>query len=416
MGDLSAAELEALNASAQSIKPTPGQLGYVGASMAPGFGATDAIGEAGRMPTGNETLQQGLLADGTSMAENFDQGNYLDSGLQGLGLLGDAAYAIPVAGVAMGNLMKAPRAVKLAADAIYGGKSLDDIDLSQTPDVPQSALERYDPPRGMPKNLDQLFNKETAQRLSEAAKKGEQAGGRDWYNLDPLRQAYIDELGPEVGDATFRAYVDKIAATSPRSTVAANIRRSSYLQQLDQQGKPFAGLTNQDMPAGYGHLAHQTQDHLLQDLQASGRFDAVNRPKTSSFAENLKGNQTPMTIDTHNFAAVKGDPKNKVSPSKTQYRYLEDFQAEIADKLNMTPAQFQASVWMGADTGVADARPFMEVFDDVVARTAKRNDESKKQALTKFIKGEGALYGLGGLMAGTVYMSPESEPERQGLL
>lgn len=115
MGDLSAAELEALNASAQSIKPTSDQLGYFGASMAPMFATLDAQGLAGRMPAANETLQQGLLADGTSMAENFEQGNYLDSGLQGLGLLGDAAYAIPVAGVGIAGALKAPRAIQQAA-------------------------------------------------------------------------------------------------------------------------------------------------------------------------------------------------------------------------------------------------------------------------------------------------------------
>ena len=115
MGDLSAAELEALNASAQSIKPTSDQLGYFGASMAPMFATLDAQGLAGRMPAANETLQQGLLADGTSMAENFEQVNYLDSGLQGLGLLGDAAYAIPVAGVGIAGALKAPRAIQQAA-------------------------------------------------------------------------------------------------------------------------------------------------------------------------------------------------------------------------------------------------------------------------------------------------------------
>lgn len=413
------AEARAMHDAAQSVKPTPAQAAYMAASMAPGFASADAAGQAGRMPGPNETLQQGLLAPGVSIKENFQRGNYLDTGLQGLGLLGDAAYAVPLAGPAIAGALKAPRAVKAvadAADAIYAGKPLEKFDLSKTPDVPQSALDRYDPPRGMPKNLEPMLNKKTANRLAEAAKKGEQVGGRDWYNLEPLRQAYIDELGEELGNKTFRAYVDKIAATSPRSTVAANIRRSSYLQQLDQQGKPFAGLLNPDLPPGYGHLAHKTQDHLLQDLQSMGRFDALNRPKTSSFAENLKGNQTPMTIDTHNFAAVKGDPKNKVSPQKTQYRYLEEFQSEIADKLNMTPAQFQASVWMGADTGVADSRPFMEVFDDVVARTAERNKESKREALTKFIKGEGALYGLAGVMAGTLYMSPELQTQPKGLL
>lgn len=112
---LRAQETQDMANAARAATPTPAQAAYFGASMAPGFGATDAAGQAGRMPAANETLQQGLLADGTSMAENFEQGNYLDSGLQGLGLLGDAAYAIPAVGVGVAGALKAPRAIQQAA-------------------------------------------------------------------------------------------------------------------------------------------------------------------------------------------------------------------------------------------------------------------------------------------------------------
>ena len=112
---LRAQETQDMANAARAATPTPAQAAYFAASMAPGFGATDAAGQAGRMPAANETLQQGLLADGTSMAENFERGNYLDSGLQGLGLLGDAAYAIPAVGVGVAGALKAPRAIQQAA-------------------------------------------------------------------------------------------------------------------------------------------------------------------------------------------------------------------------------------------------------------------------------------------------------------
>lgn len=270
------------------------------------------------------------------------------------------------------------------------------MDLSGVPDVPQSPLVRYEPLRGRPSNLDALLTPETASRMTEYAKRGEQVGGREWYNTEPLRQAFVQELGQDAGQQRYGRFMDIVAATSPRSKVEQNIRRASYLYGEDVAGRPIAGLTNKDFPAGYGHLAHETQDYLLQDLAGGRSFQALSRPKTSSFAENLKGNQTPMTIDTHNFAAITGNIKNKKSPSDTQYRYLEDFQAELADKLNMTPAQWQASVWMGADTGVADARPFLEVFDDVVARTADRDKKSKSQVVRDFITGKAPLFQLAG--------------------
>lgn len=279
------------------------------------------------------------------------------------------------------------------------GETLFDLSrLDEVPDVPQVPMERYDPPRGMPPALESLLTPEASSRMEGYANVGRDKGGLGWYNLDPLRQSFMEELGQEQGTANFNSFVDKIAATSPRAKVANNIRRASYLDILDRQGQPFAGLENTDLPKGYGHIAHKTHDASLQDLQSQGSFAAMNRPKTSSFAENLKGNQAPMTIDTHNFAALKGDPKDKKSPSNTQYKYLEEFQGQIAEKMGMTPAQFQASVWMGGETGVADDRPFMAVFDDVVANTAERDGVTKKKALQNFIQGKGALYDLGPVM------------------
>jgi len=282
--------------------------------------------------------------------------------------------------------------IRNVAGDLFDLSKLDDV-----PDVPQAALERYEPKKGMPSNLEPLLTDETAKRLEGYAREGEKAGGRGWYNLEPLREKFMEEHGETEGTKLFNSYLDKVAATSPRSNVATNIRRASHLDILDRKGQQFGGLTNKDMPPGYGHIAHNTHDYSLRDLQQDGSFAALNRPKTSSFAENLKGNQAPMTIDTHNFAAVKNSMEKK-SPAKTQYKYLEDFQSEIADKIGMTPAQFQASVWMGGGTGVADARPFMEVFDDVVARTAERNGVTKKKALSGFIKGDSALYDLGPVM------------------
>lgn len=307
-------------------------------------------------------------------------------------------YGLPAAMTATaaagaGAPQESQAGVSKAGDTLFDLSKLDEV-----PDVPQFPLERYDPPRGMPKDLESILTPEAATRMAGYASVGRDKGGLGWYNLDPLRQSFMEELGLEKGTANFNSFVDKIAATSPRSTVAGNIRRASYLDVLDRQGQPFAGLTNPELPKGYGHIAHNTHDASLQDLQAQGSFAAVNRPKTSSFAENLKGNQTPVTADTHNFAALTGDPKNKKSPTKTQYKYIEEFETEIAEKMGMTPAQFQASVWMGGETGVADDRPFMAVFDDVVARTAERDGVTKKKALQNFIRGKGALYDLGPVM------------------
>jgi hypothetical protein len=285
-------------------------------------------------------------------------------------------------------------------------RMVDYQDLSQVPDVPQTPLLRPEAARGQPAALDSLLVPENAERLEQIALDGAERGGREWYNLDPLRKAFIEELGDEEGAQAFNKYVDYVAATSPRSNVATNIRRGSHFYQLDRNGQQVGGLSNADMPKGYGHIAHTTHDHKLREIEENGGLLPMSGPKVSSFAENLKGNQSPMTIDTHNYSAVRNEPDVKKSPTNTQYKYLEDFQGEIAEKLDMTPAQFQASVWIAGDTGVADARPFIDVFDDVLKRTAEKNGVTRDQALKDFINGKAPLFGLAALMSGLQLAEP----------
>jgi hypothetical protein len=329
--------------------------------------------------------------DGGDSSKNYVVFN--DETLNILNRYGLPATLTATAAAGAGAPQESQAGVRKAGETLFDLSRLDEV-----PDVPQIPLERITPARGLSPKIAPLLTPEAAARMEGYANIGKDKGGLGWYNLDPLRQAFMEELGDEQGTSAFNSFVDKLAATSPRAKVANNIRRASYLDVLDRQGQPFAGLKNDDLPPGYGHIAHKTHDASLQDLQDSGSFAALNRPKTSSFAENLKGNQAPMTIDTHNFAALKGDPKNKKSPADTQYKYLEEFQGEIAKKMGMTPAQFQASVWMGGETGVADDRPFMAVFDDVVANTAERDGVTKKKALQNFIQGKGVLYDLGPVM------------------
>jgi hypothetical protein len=285
--------------------------------------------------------------------------------------------------------------------------------LLEVPDVDQFALERYQPPRGRPKTLDRLITPEAERRLTEYAKQGMDRGGAGWYNTEALREEFINELGPEQGAERFARYMDIVSATSPKSNVAANIRRASELYRRDMAGEPIAGVK---LPPGYGHLAAKTHDASLRDLENSGSFASITRPKTSSFSQNLQGNQRPMTIDTHNMAAIAGDPTFKQSPSQTQYGFLEDWQSELGDKLGLTPAQWQSSVWVGADdiTGVDDSRPFLEVFDDLVDRTARRDGVEPEEALSNFIQGRSPLFQMGGAaVLGGAALAPDDAEAAQ---
>ena len=273
---------------------------------------------------------------------------------------------------------------------------------------PQFRLPRYEPPRGMPKSLSDsnVLGQANADRLKGLVETGWERGGGDWYHTGELYNEFVQELGPELGRERFDRYMDLVAATSPRSRVDANIKRASYLYGRDVAGENISGLTNADFPKGYGHLAHKTQDHLLRDLEGGAHFESLDRPKVSSFAENLKGNLEPMTIDTHNRQAVFLDKGGK-SPTATEYMYLEDFQRRLADELGIAPGEWQSALWVGADeiTGVADSRAFMDVFEDAVRRTAARDGKTERQVMRDFIEGKAPLASI--LAAPAIMMGAE---------
>jgi hypothetical protein len=78
------------------------QAGLLGVGFAPGAGVADYFGQFPSAQGGTEP----------SAVENFQQGNYGTAALQGLGAMGDLALTVPVAGMAVGSVMKAPRAAQ----------------------------------------------------------------------------------------------------------------------------------------------------------------------------------------------------------------------------------------------------------------------------------------------------------------
>lgn len=103
-----------------------------GLMFAPGSGVADVAGYAPSMTTAG--------AYEPSMMANIGSGRYMDAGLQGLGLLGDAFMAagtvVPPL-IPVGAAMKAPRAARVATKMGKGGV-LSDVGEASMKDAPQS--------------------------------------------------------------------------------------------------------------------------------------------------------------------------------------------------------------------------------------------------------------------------------------
>jgi hypothetical protein len=88
--------------STEQLGTTAKQTGLLGLGFAPGAGMADYFGQFPAMEGGTEP----------SAVENWRQGNYGTSALQGLGAMGDLMYAVPVLGATVGSALKGPRAAQ----------------------------------------------------------------------------------------------------------------------------------------------------------------------------------------------------------------------------------------------------------------------------------------------------------------
>lgn len=98
-------------------------------------------------------------------------------------------------------------------------------------------------------------------------------------------------------------------------------------------------------------------------------------------------------------------------PAPNEYGLMERFwRDEVAKAHNMTPAQAQASLWMGAAerTGV-DATSqvtFMDALRNVARQRAAKTGQTAEQVLKEFVNNYGLLTGAGAVTAGAAITNP----------
>ncbi len=279
-------------------------------------GAVEPFGQAGRLATGgSEDVAGDLAGVGAAVAP-----------VPGAGIgkaLGRGTKALEEA-LAPGTAAFAKRAAQARSEITAAGKGAGPLDLATmagVPDVPQVPLARYEPPRGIsPRLKEALEDKSLIKGIDQSIGQGIEMGADKWYHTEPIRRAFVDELGHEHGMQAFDQYMHMVAATSPRSDASTNVRNASYYFGKMMRGEP---LPAKNEPP-YGHIAQKLHAGLAQNvidaykahsLGASASpdpWDLMANPKPASFVENLRGNLMPGTMDTHAFRNIgmrSGDPR-----------------------------------------------------------------------------------------------------------
>lgn len=350
-----------------------------------------------------------------------------------------------------------------------GGQLFDLAALDKVPNVPQADLPRYEPPRGAPARMvDALADPKVVQGIDETVQRGVDGGGKGWYNTEPLLDR-LRVVDPSGADQAYARMMDLTAATSPRSKVADNVRTASYYNYNLANDVPIS-----EKPAGgYGSVAQNLHRDNVRGIIENGGWDVFQNPKPASFSANLQGNQTPVTVDTHNFrlpgilsrdprflatsvkAGTKGSPDVAMSalasrypslpeselvratalmkpagdlatyrprdwvekgyltpdqaaedpvlwstkPQANEYGIYERWQQNRAKEMGISPAQYQASMWLGGgeDTGLGSAaEPFLATVEARVRYTADTLGVDPERLLEMYLKGEVPLLAEGG--------------------
>jgi hypothetical protein len=249
---------------------------------------------------------------------------------------------------------------------------------------------------------------EVVRRMNRLAISGSDVGGR-WYNTAPLLKRFEDIVPPEEVWPRFKRFMEIQAAASPRSSPDEQILRGSVEHFRRTQGLP--PMTQEQAKAlGMGHLAHENQTDLWEQLRHSDHLPKTNeKPKVGSYIQNFLGNTGLGTMDTHQFVAADLydrmptiDPEtglwiptrlpggdigleSDVLPWEHLYTPLELTTAAMGLRHGVMPAVEQASVWSGLrgrpdlrSTGKAlgprSGGEFMKIMDDMVARSAQKWD------------------------------------------
>jgi hypothetical protein len=159
---------------------------------------------------------------------------------------------------------------------------------------------------------------------------------------------------------------------------------------------------------------------LLTILVTSGALDPILYPKITSYSENLKRNELPVTNDIHALRLpailaraadfLKREYREKLragrlslneaiahpaywrGPYPNEYPALEQFYKQLAARANLTPRGAQGGAWVGGGhiTGVRanGLWTFKQQFEDRIRRTAVKEGLSEEEVWDMFIDGK----------------------------
>ncbi len=271
--------------------------------------------------------------------------------------------------------------------------------------VAQEAIARKMPVRGLTPRMDaMLSDRQSVPRLMDLYGLGQRKGGDAWHNTRPLLDESIDLFGDDLGRHYWSDTMGVSSAMSPQTKVREEIIRSSFIRHF--QNKYGRMPERGEVPEGLGAVSlFSNMIPMAKDFQSGigiGKGRLGKADKVKSYAQNKLGNMTPATGDVH-MERIMMSPYTKVKnrqgkPSKLnkkfsdlEYGAFEDRMGEVARRAGGESAGFaQPNIWVGGEgiTGVADHRPWLQLYENEVMNTARMTGQKPKDVLKGILSGE----------------------------
>jgi hypothetical protein len=213
---------------------------------------------------------------------------------------------------------------------------------------------------------------------------------KDWYAVGQLEKEYIKRLGPKAGRAAFgKDFADGMAATTGGANPTANLLMTHYANFMRQAGKPLPKNTYElPYPIG-GRYAGTNLNQYDKIINKGEGIAAATNPKRFNFSHNFKGHRDISTLDEQMSGGFK---PGMTAPPKGSYGIMEGILADLAQKNNVNPANFQDVGWAGLK-GTA-GKPMIQQVNEMIHRTSRATGKTPLEVLDGFINKTMPMYSV----------------------
>jgi len=203
-----------------------------------------------------------------------------------------------------------------------------------------------------------------------------------------------------------------IASTGNATSFGSLIQGNQNNVTIDTHNFRMPGLLSEDprfLATSFDELVKPEladKDKVMADLMKA--YPNMREDDAAQFVSKLEGPKPKVSfrpqqwqksgsismeeaLDRPNFWASQ--------PNDNEYGYYEKWQQDQAKKMGISPAQYQASMWVGGgeDTGLGStAEPFLKTFEARIKYTADRLGVSPETVLEQMLAGKTPLLAKGG--------------------